>query len=116
MGPPGTVILVTHGKATELSLNQSSQLIKDLMNAMLTAVRERARLDLHRAPFTDPYPTPYAVFCQNEHPCCPGKPIPLERDQYLAQMTDADSRWKCPICGSPARWDPNCPADNPPSE
>jgi hypothetical protein len=43
--------------------------------------------------------SPYGVICRT----CGYQG--LTKDQYIAQMSDADSLWRCPICGSIAQWD-----------
>jgi hypothetical protein len=44
-------------------------------------------------------PTPWQVICP-EH-----GPVSLARDQYDAQMAEADALWFCPRCGRNAIWD-----------
>lgn len=49
-------------------------------------------------------PTPYRVHCHDPH--CEGfNGAFLTRKEYMIQMENADSRWKCPICNCSASWD-----------
>ena len=43
--------------------------------------------------------TPYGVVCRDH-----GK-VPISKEEYDRQMSDADSRWACPDCGGTASFD-----------
>lgn len=45
--------------------------------------------------------TPYAILCKT--PTC-GK-VYLTEQEYLAQMSQPNLRWCCPVCDKVAEWD-----------
>lgn len=47
----------------------------------------------------DRCPTPWQVICPVHGP------MMLTREQYMAQLSAADSLWVCPSCGRAAEWD-----------
>lgn len=47
----------------------------------------------------EPNSTPWQVFCF-EH-----ESVALTREEYISQLSQADSLWKCPLCREPAQWD-----------
>lgn len=64
-------------------------------------------------------PTPYAILCGDgslepgQHGC---GLVFLTEIQYLIQLRNPDSPWKCPECGCCAEWDDNSQASNPPED
>lgn len=54
-------------------------------------------------------PTPYAVTCLGIDPTCGGGPcqeglVFLTKEEYVSQLMNAWSTWRCPQCGGDASW------------